>query len=101
MLIDATEPALHIDRLKEITAVVDIPLVLHGASGNTDEDLMGSIDAGIAIIHINTEIRKAFRDGEMNYLAEHPNEVAPYKFGHEGQEEMKKIVKAKMELYAR
>ncbi len=100
MLIDATEPALHIDRLKEITAVVDVPLVLHGASGNTDEDLIGSIDAGIAIVHINTEIRKAFRDGEMNYLAEHPNEVAPYKFGHEGQEEMKKVVRAKMLLYA-
>jgi fructose-bisphosphate aldolase class II len=99
MLIDATEPALHIDRLKEITAVVDVPLVLHGASGNTDEDLMGSIDNGIAIIHINTEIRKAFRDGEIHYLAEHPNEVAPYKFGHEGQEEMKKVVRAKMELY--
>ncbi len=99
MLIDATEPALHIDRLKEITAVTDIPLVLHGASGNTDEDLIASIDAGVAIVHINTEIRKAFRDGEMNYLAEHPNEVAPYKFGHQGQEEMKKVVRAKMELY--
>ena len=99
MLIDAEEPKLHIERLKEITAVVDVPLVLHGASGNTDEDLKNSIDNGIAIIHINTEIRKAFRDGEMNYLAEHPNEVAPYKFGHEGQEEMKKVVRAKMELY--
>lgn len=99
MLIDAEEPKLHIERLKEITAVVDVPLVLHGASGNTDEDLKGSIDNGVAIIHINTEIRKAFRDGEMHYLAEHPNEVAPYKFGHEGQEEMKKVVKAKMELY--
>lgn len=99
MLIDAEEPKLHIDRLKEITAVIDLPLVLHGASGNTDEDLKGSIDNGVAIIHINTEIRKAFRDGEMNYLQEHPNEVAPYKFGHEGQEEMRKVVKAKMELY--
>ena len=99
MLIDAEEPALHIDRLKEITAAVDVPLVLHGASGNTDEDLKGSIDNGIAIIHINTEIRKAFRDGEMHYLAEHPNEVAPYKFGHEGQEEMKKVVRSKMLLY--
>ena len=99
MLIDAEEPKLHIERLKEITAVVDVPLVLHGASGNTDEDLKNSIDNGIAIIHINTEIRKAFRDGEMNYLAEHPNEVAPYKFGHEGQEEMKKVVRAKMSLY--
>lgn len=99
MLIDAEEPALHIDRLKEITAAVDVPLVLHGASGNTDEDLKGSIDNGVAIIHINTEIRKAFRDGEKDYMTEHPNEVAPYKFGHEGQEEMKKVVKAKMELY--
>lgn len=99
MLIDAEEPKLHIDRLKEITAVTDVPLVLHGASGNTDEDLLGSIDNGVAIIHINTEIRKAFRDGEMHYLAEHPNEVAPYKFGHEGQDEMKKVVRSKMELY--
>jgi fructose-bisphosphate aldolase class II len=99
MLIDAEEPKLRIDRLEEIKKVIDIPMVLHGASGNTDEDLIGSIDAGISIVHINTEIRKAFRDGEMHYLAEHPNEVAPYKFGHEGQEEMKKIVRAKMELY--
>lgn len=99
MLIDAEEPALHIDRLKEISTATDVPLVLHGASGNTDEDLKGSIDNGIAIIHINTEIRKAFRDGEKQYMDEHPNEVAPYKFGHEGQEEMKKVVRAKMELY--
>jgi fructose-bisphosphate aldolase class II len=99
MLIDAEEPALHIDRLKEITAAVDTPLVLHGASGNTDEDLKGSIDNGVAIIHINTEIRKAFRDGEKEYMDEHPNEVAPYKFGKEGQKEMKKVVRAKMELY--
>lgn len=99
MLVDAPEPKLHIDRLREITAIVDVPLVLHGASGNTDEDLKAAIDAGIAIIHINTEIRKAFRDGEMNYLEEHPQEVAPYKFGKEGQEEMKKVVRAKMLLY--
>lgn len=99
MLIDAEEPKLRIDRLSEIKAVIDIPMVLHGASGNTDEDLIASIDKGISIVHINTEIRKAFRDGEMHYLVDHPNEVAPYKFGHEGQEEMKKVVRAKMELY--
>ena len=99
MLVDAEEPKLHIDRLKEIVSVVDLPLVLHGASGKTDEDLTSAIDAGIAIVHINTEIRKAFRDGEMEYLEGHPNEIAPYKFGKEGQEEMKKVVRAKMKLY--
>jgi fructose-bisphosphate aldolase class II len=99
MLVDAPEPKLHIDRLKEIAKAIDQPLVLHGASGNTDDDLKAAIDAGIAVVHINTEIRKAFRDGEMEYLEEHPNEVAPYKFGKEGQDEMKKVVRAKMELY--
>lgn len=100
MLIDAPEPKLHIDRLKEISSVIDQPLVLHGASGNTDEDIEAAIDAGISIVHINTEIRKAFRDGEMEYLEEHPNEVAPYKFGKEGQEKMKEVVRAKMVLYS-
>jgi fructose-bisphosphate aldolase class II len=100
MLINAPEPKLHIDRIKEIKNVLpNIPLVLHGASGNTDEDLMNSIDAGISIIHINTEIRKAFTDGVREYVDEHPNEVAPYKYGKVAQEEMKKVVRAKMELY--
>ena len=101
MLVNAPEPKLHIDRLKEIRTAIDQPLVLHGASGNTDEDLKAAIDAGVAIIHINTEIRKAFRDGEMDYLEEHPNEVAPYKFGKEGQERMKAVIRAKMELYSK
>lgn len=101
MLVDVPEPKLHISRLQEISQIVDVPLVLHGASGNTDEDLMAAIDAGIAIVHINTEIRKAFRDGEKSYMDEHPNEVAPYKFGKEGQEEMRKVVRAKMLLYVK
>jgi fructose-bisphosphate aldolase class II len=101
MLIDAPDPKLRIDRLSEIKQVVDVPMVLHGASGNTDEDLMASIDNGIAIVHINTEIRKAFRDGVKAYLDSHANEIAPYKFGKEGQDTMKKVVKAKMELYAK
>jgi fructose-bisphosphate aldolase class II len=99
MLIDAEEPRLHTERVREIRAAAGVPLVLHGASGNTDEDLKNSIDEGVAIIHINTEIRKAFRDGVRDYIAAHPNDVAPYKFGRAGKEEMKKVVRSKMELY--
>lgn len=101
MLINAVEPALHIDRLNEIARAVDVPLVLHGASGNTDEDLIKAIDAGIAIVHINTEIRKAFMDGEKEYMDENPLEVAPYKFGKMGQDSMKAVVRSKMELYSK
>jgi fructose-bisphosphate aldolase class II len=100
MLVNATEPRLNIDRLKEIASVVDIPMVLHGASGNIDEDIKNAIDDGVSIVHINTEIRKAFRDGEKDFMDKNPQEVAPYKFGKEGQDEMRKIVKEKMELYS-
>ena len=100
MLVNAPEPRLNIERIKELKrALPNTPFVLHGASGNTDEDLIGSIDAGISVIHINTEIRKAFTDGVRSFLMTKLKEIAPYKFGKSGQDEMKKVVRAKMELY--
>ena len=99
MLVDAPEPRLHIERVKSIRIAAGVPLVLHGASGNTNEDLRDAIDNGVSVIHINTEIRKAFTDGVRAYLMSKLNEIAPYKFGKNGQDEMKKVVRAKMELY--
>ena len=100
MLVNAPEPRLNIQRIKELKeALPNTPFVLHGASGNTDQDLMDSINAGISVIHINTEIRKAYTDGVRSFLMSKLKEIAPYKYGKEGQEEMKKVVRAKMELY--
>ncbi len=102
MLVNAKEPDLNIQRIKDLRqALPNTPFVLHGASGNSDQDLVDSIDAGVSIIHINTEIRKAFTDGVRSYLNDEKNkkEIAPYKYGKAGQEEMKKVVRAKMELY--
>lgn len=100
MLINAKEPELNIIRIKELKdRLPNTPFILHGASGNTDEDLINAIDAGVSIIHINTEIRKAFTDGVRSFLNSMLKEIAPYKYGKVGQEEMKKVVRAKMELY--
>jgi fructose-bisphosphate aldolase class II len=54
-------------------------LTLHGGSGTDDEDLRKAIAAGINIVHINTELRVAWRDGLERGLAQHPDEVVPYK----------------------
>ncbi len=100
MLVNAPEPRLNIDRIAKLKkALPNTPFVLHGASGNTDEDLRDAIDNGVSVIHINTEIRKAFTDGVRAYLMGKLNEIAPYKFGKSGQDEMKKVVRSKMELY--
>jgi tagatose 1,6-diphosphate aldolase GatY/KbaY len=63
------EPHIAIDRIKEIADVVDVPLVLHGASGLSDEVIRACIDAGISKINFATHLRQAFTDGLKKGLA--------------------------------
>ena len=100
MLKNAKEPKLHPDRVKEIADAVKIPLVLHGASGNTAEEVVACIKAGIAIVHINTEFRVAYRDALKKSLAENPEEVAPYKFLAPVAATMKEFISQKIRLFA-
>jgi fructose-bisphosphate aldolase, class II len=97
-LIRSGEPKLNIERIKEIRKAVRVPLVLHGASGNTDEEVSQAIKAGIRIVHINTELRLAYREGIKKSIMS-TDEVAPYKFMAEGVEEMKKLVIAKLKVF--
>jgi fructose-bisphosphate aldolase, class II len=96
-LIKTGEPELNIKRIKEIAKAVSVPLVLHGASGNTDEEVSAAIDAGIRIVHINTELRLAYKKGLKKGLSS--DEAAPYKFMAGGVEEMKKLVTAKLKVF--
>jgi fructose-bisphosphate aldolase class II len=96
-LIKGGEPKLNIERIKAIKDAVKIPLVLHGASGNTDEEVAEAIKAGISIVHINTELRAAYKKGIEKGLSS--DELAPYKFMAEGVEEMKKIVTHKLKVF--
>ena len=100
MLINATEPRLHPDRVREISIAVNLPLVLHGASGNTDEDIVACIKAGVAIVHINTEFRVAYRKGLEESFKANPDEVAPYKFLAPAVEKMQQYIAARMKTFA-
>lgn len=54
-----------------------VGLVLHGGSGLTDEDFRKSIESGIKIIHINTELRKLWKENLIRELQKET--VVPYK----------------------
>lgn len=56
-------PHIAVDRIREIANAVDIPLVLHGASGLSDEVIRACIDAGINKINFATHLRQAFTEG--------------------------------------
>ncbi len=98
-MVKGGEPALNILRVKEIADAVKIPLVLHGASGNSREDILSAIDAGISIIHINTELRLAYRSGLVKSLSENPNEISPYKYLKGARNDMQKVVADKLKLF--
>ncbi len=96
-IVKSGEPDLNISLIEEIAQTVRIPLVLHGASGNSDDDIRRAIEAGIRIVHINTEIRVAYKEGVVEGIQS--EEVAPYKFMAEGVEEMKKVITNKLKLF--
>ncbi len=100
-IIKGGNPRLDILRIAAIKKAVGVPLVLHGGSGIADEDFVAAIKAGISIIHINTEIRAAWRKGLEQGLKNNPEEVAPYKIYPPAVEEIKKVVSERMRLFTK
>jgi len=99
MLAKGKNPNLFINRIKEIKEAVGIPLVLHGASGIPEEDFHPAINAGINMIHISTEIRRAWRKGLDQDVQEQPDQVAPYKLYKHTIEEIEKVIEGRMRLF--
>lgn len=94
----AGEPKLDLDRLSEIRKVVDIPLVLHGASGLADEAVQESIRRGICKVNFATELRIAFSDGIKAVLKEEPDTIDPKKYGASGREKVKQLVMSRIKV---
>jgi len=100
MLKNVPEPRLDIPRIDAIAKAAGVPLVLHGASGNADEDVRAAIASGMRIVHINTEIRVAYRNGIETALAADADEVAPYKYLGKARDAMNEVVRAKLKLFS-
>ncbi|MBP6911636.1 MAG: class II fructose-bisphosphate aldolase [Candidatus Pacebacteria bacterium] len=98
-IVTSGNPRLHPERVRAIRDACGIPLVLHGGSGTMNEDFIACIEAGIDIVHINTEIRVAYRDAIKKFLNEDPDEVAPYKFLAPGVDAVEAVVEARLRLF--
>lgn len=100
MLKGVSNPKLNIDRIKEIRESAGVPLVLHGGSGIVDENFTAAIEAGISLIHINTEIRIAYRDAIKKSLEENPDEIAPYRLMKPSVEAIQAVVEKRLRLFS-
>jgi fructose-bisphosphate aldolase class II len=90
---------LNIERIAQIKRATRVFLTLHGGSGTADEDFRKAIAAGINIIHINTELRVAWRHSLSESLARDPNEVVPYKILRPVVDSVKQVVSARLRLF--
>lgn len=114
------ESKLDFERLKEIKEMVDVPLVLHGASGVPagiiekasrhgaelagakgvpDESIRKAIKLGITKINIDTDLRLTFTATVRETLATEPTQFDPRRILEPAREAMKEVVKTKMRLF--
>ena len=94
-----TKKRLDIERIASIKRATGVFLTLHGGSGTDDDDLRKAIAAGIDIVHINTELRVAWRKGLEEGLAKMPEEVVPYKILPPAVEAVKQVVLSRLRLF--
>jgi fructose-bisphosphate aldolase, class II len=91
---------LDIERIRAIKEQARVFMTLHGASGTDDGDLERAIAAGMTIVHINTELRLAWRRGLDRALSRQPDEIVPYKILPQVVESVKERVAARLALFS-
>ena len=93
-----SEKRLNIGTISDIKGATGCFMTLHGASGTNGEDLKSAIQAGITIVHFNTEIRLARRRGLEAALVKERDTVAPYKILPGALEAVKQIVRFRLQM---
>lgn len=92
---------LDLERIARIKQASGVFLTLHGGSGTDDDHFRKAIAAGINIIHINTELRVAWRESLDASLARDANEVVPYKILRPVVDSVKQVVISRLRLFHR
>ena len=100
MLTGKENKHLNIPRIAEIKAATGIFLTLHGGSGTETDEFVQGIHAGLNLVHINTELRVAWRRGLEQTLAKKPDEVTPYHLLPGAYQAVSEVVKSRLQTFS-
>ena len=89
-------PRLDVDRLRRIRAAVAAPLVLHGASGLSDDSVRECIRAGICKVNFATELRLAYTRAVRELLQAEPEAFDPKAYGARARDAVRAQVQERM-----
>lgn len=98
-LIKSGKPHIDAEVTKKIKEITNLPLVLHGGSGLRDEDFVNAIKAGVNIVHINSEIRLAWRQAVEEFIKNNPEEINPTKILKPAIDKIETIVESRLKLF--
>jgi ketose-bisphosphate aldolase len=93
----AQKPKLDFERLKRIKENVQIPLVLHGATGISMDDLKKAINLGVRKINLATLVHHTYVEGLREFMREHPGDNRNLLRG--ARESLKKLIKEQIEVF--
>ena len=94
----AGTPVLDKERVSEIKALVSVPLVLHGASGLSNEEIKECVNRGMCKVNFATELRVAYTDAVKRLLEEKPETFDPKKIGEVGMLAVKELAVNRMKV---
>lgn len=98
-MVKSGNPHINADLVKNIANEADVNLVLHGGSGISDEEIKQGIKNGISIVHVNTELRIALREGLIESLKENES-ISPYSYLQLPKDRIYEVVLEKIKLFA-
>ena len=99
MVAGAAHKHLDVPRIAAIKRAAGRFMTLHGGSGTADRDFVAAIKAGMNIVHVNTELRLAWRRGLEEALQKDGQEVAPYKILPAAYSRIFEVVKERLTLF--
>lgn len=93
------KPKLRLDLLSDIKSMIDIPLVLHGGSSNSDDEIAEAVRRGINKINISSDVKSAFYTACRHTMNELPNKYEPFDVYVDGIKAMKEVINFKIDLF--
>ena len=90
------KPQLNKELITTLRGMLQAPMVLHGASGLSDEDVKDCSRRGICKVNFATELRAAYTEGVKAVLAENPKTFDPKAYGKEARQRVKSLVMERM-----
>ena len=93
------EPKLDFNKMKQISDMTNMPLVLHGGTGIYDEQIKKAIECGICKININTDLQIAWSNAVRKFISIDEKEYDPRRIIGSGKEAVREKIKEKIVLF--